>query len=190
MVNVCGLYRLKQDLLQRLLSTSFHWSKNWGSSWLRHPQLPRSVQKVPPSPYGVEDAPMTAFITAWRISTYKKIPFGLKNVGVTYQQLVDKIFQKHIGQNVEIYVDVIVIKSPHMKDYTGDLTETLDTLRSTNLKLNPAKCTFRVSSRKFLRHVIFSEGLRANPTKVNILATMRSPSTVKKVQALTRTIAV
>lgn len=96
-----------------------------------------------------EDTPKRALITACGIYAYKKMPFGLKNAGVTYQRLVNKVFRKQIGRNVEIYVDNIVIKSPKMKDYARDLIETLDTLRRIGLKLNPAKCTLeypRVSS--------------------------------------------
>lgn len=82
---------------------------------------------------------------------------------------------------MEIYVDDIVIKSPRVEDYARDLKKQLDTLRSTDLKLNPAKYRFGVSSGKFLRHILSSEGLRANAAKVNILTTMRSLSTVKEV---------
>nr|GEV32467.1 reverse transcriptase domain-containing protein [Tanacetum cinerariifolium] len=36
---------------------------------------------------------------------YRKMPFGLKNTGVTYQRLVDKVFNDQIGRNLEAYVD-------------------------------------------------------------------------------------
>lgn len=39
------------------------------------------------------------------------VPFGLKNVRATYQQLVNKIFKDQIGRNMEVYVDDILIKS-------------------------------------------------------------------------------
>lgn len=38
---------------------------------------------------------------------------------------------------MKIYVDDIIIKSPCMSYYTGDLKKTLDTLRTAGLKLNP-----------------------------------------------------
>lgn len=91
--------------------------------------------------------------------------------------------------NVEIYIDDIIIKSSRMSDYASELKEMLDTLRSTDPKLNPTKCTFRVFLGKFLGHTISNEGLQANPKKVNTLARMRFSSTVKKVQTLTRRIA-
>nr|GFB72921.1 reverse transcriptase domain-containing protein [Tanacetum cinerariifolium] len=48
-----------------------------------------------------EDEEKTAFITSQGIFCYSKMPFGLKNAGATYQRLVDKSFQKQIGQNLE-----------------------------------------------------------------------------------------
>ncbi|GJR46423.1 reverse transcriptase domain-containing protein [Tanacetum coccineum] len=48
-----------------------------------------------------EDEEKTAFITSQGIFCYTKMPFGLKNVGATYQRLVDRAFQKQIGRNLE-----------------------------------------------------------------------------------------
>ncbi|GJS94455.1 reverse transcriptase domain-containing protein [Tanacetum coccineum] len=48
-----------------------------------------------------EDEEKMAFITSQGIFCYSKMPFGLKNVGSTYQRLVDKAFQKQIGRNLE-----------------------------------------------------------------------------------------
>nr|GFC09984.1 reverse transcriptase domain-containing protein [Tanacetum cinerariifolium] len=58
-----------------------------------------------------EDEEKTTFITSQGIFCYPKMPFGLKNAKATYQRLVDKAFQKQIGQNLEVYVDDLVIKS-------------------------------------------------------------------------------
>jgi len=42
---------------------------------------------------------------------YEVMPFGLKNTGGTYQRLMDYIFKGMLSQNVEVYVDDIVVKS-------------------------------------------------------------------------------
>nr|GFB09568.1 reverse transcriptase domain-containing protein [Tanacetum cinerariifolium] len=52
-----------------------------------------------------QDEEKTAFHTSHGVYYYTKRPFGLKNAGATYQQLVDKVFDRKIGQNLEIYVD-------------------------------------------------------------------------------------
>ncbi|GJR30683.1 reverse transcriptase domain-containing protein [Tanacetum coccineum] len=61
-----------------------------------------AYQGVPPNKDGTKkDEEKTAFITSQGIFCYSKMPFGLKNVGSTYQRLVDKAFQKQIGRNLE-----------------------------------------------------------------------------------------
>ncbi|GKE27712.1 reverse transcriptase domain-containing protein [Tanacetum coccineum] len=57
-----------------------------------------------------EDEENTAFITSQGIFCYSKMRFGLRNVGATYQRLVDKAFHKQIDRNLEVYVDDLVIK--------------------------------------------------------------------------------
>ena len=52
---------------------------------------------------GDEDQEKTAFITSQGLYCYKVMPFGLKNAGATYQRLVNKIFNKQIGRNIEVY---------------------------------------------------------------------------------------
>ena len=42
----------------------------------------------------VEDEEKTAFNTSQGLFCYRKMPFGLKNAGATYQRLVDMAFQK------------------------------------------------------------------------------------------------
>ncbi|GJY85069.1 hypothetical protein Tco_0499095 [Tanacetum coccineum] len=39
---------------------------------------------------------------------YTKMPFRLKNVGATYQRLVDSAFQTQLGRNLEAYVDDMI----------------------------------------------------------------------------------
>ncbi|GJZ52860.1 reverse transcriptase domain-containing protein [Tanacetum coccineum] len=86
-----------------------------------------------------EDEEKTVFITSKGIFCYTKMPFGLRNTGVTYQRLVDKAFHKQIGRNLEVYVDDLVIKSRTKDEIVRDIEETFKTLREINMKLNPKK---------------------------------------------------
>ena len=58
-----------------------------------------------------EDQKKTAFITNQGLYCYKVMPFRLKNEGATYQRLVNKMFSKQIGRNMEVYVDNMLVKS-------------------------------------------------------------------------------
>ena len=113
-----------------------------------------------------KDQEKTAFITSQGLYCYKVMPFGLKNVGATYQRLVNKMFNKQIGRNMEVYVDDMLVKSKEELAHLDDLRETFATLKQYQMKLNPSKCVFSVASGKFLGFMMSQRGIEANSEKV------------------------
>ena len=65
------------------------------------------------------------------------------------------------------------------------MQETFDNLRKNQLKLNPEKCVFGVSSGKLLGFLVSARGIEANPEKIKAIVNMRPPTTKKEVQKLT-----
>ena len=57
------------------------------------------------------------------------------------------------------------------------------------MKLNPVKCVFGVSSRKFLSFMLSQQGIEANPEKIRAILDMISRKTVEEVQRLTGQVA-
>ena len=57
------------------------------------------------------DQEKTSFVTSQGLFCYKVMPFGLKNVGATYQRLMNKMFAQQIERNVQVYVDNMLVKS-------------------------------------------------------------------------------
>ena len=117
------------------------------------------------------------------------MPFGLKNAEATYQRLVNRMFSKQIDRNMEVYVDDMLIKSREELTHLDDLKETFTTLKQYQMKLNPAKCVFGVSSGKFLGFMVSQRGIEANSEKVQAIINMTLPKIVKEVQKLTGRIA-
>ena len=76
-----------------------------------------------------EDQEKTAFITSRGLYCYKVMPFGLKNAGATYQKLVNKMFNKQIGRNMEMYVNDMLVKSKEELAHLDDLREKFATLK-------------------------------------------------------------
>ena len=76
-----------------------------------------------------EDQEKTAFITSQGLYCYKVMPFELKNARATYQRLVNKMFSKQIGRNMEVYVDDMLVKSREELTHVDDLKEMFATLR-------------------------------------------------------------
>ncbi|KAL5850150.1 hypothetical protein ACOSQ4_008163 [Xanthoceras sorbifolium] len=131
------------------------------------------------------DEDKTAFVTDKGMYCYKVIPFGLKNAGVTYQRLVNRMFEGQIRRNMEVYVDDMLTKSLRTSDHRVDLEETFKTLRRYKKKLNPEKYAFGVFSGKFLGFMVHHRGIDANPDKIKAIQELQSPRTTKKIQGLT-----
>nr|GEW21490.1 reverse transcriptase domain-containing protein [Tanacetum cinerariifolium] len=136
-----------------------------------------------------QDEEKTEFITSQGIFYYSKMSFGLKNAKATYQRLVDKAFQKQIGQNLEVYVDDLVIKSFTEEEVIRDIEETFKTLREINMKLNPKKCTFGMRDGTFQRYKVNPDRLKVCPDKVEAVLSLPSPKCLKDVQKLNRKLA-
>lgn len=51
------------------------------------------------------------------------MPFGLKNAMATYQSLVNCMFKKLIGRNMEVYIDDLFVKSKKPEQHIVNLRE-------------------------------------------------------------------
>ncbi|KAL0451714.1 UNVERIFIED_CONTAM: hypothetical protein Slati_1149500 [Sesamum latifolium] len=136
-----------------------------------------------------ENRKKVSFIISEGTFCYVAMPFGLKNVGATYQRLVDNIFHPQIGRNVEVYIDDMLVKSKKAADHVKDLEETFSVLRKYKLKLNPAKCAFGVQGGCFLGFMVTQRGIEANPLKIKAIIDMKAPTCLNKAQRLTGRIA-
>ena len=101
-----------------------------------------------------EDQEKTAFITSQGLYCYKVIPFGLKNAEAAYQRLVNKMFNKQIGRNMEVYVDDMLVKIKEKLAHLNNLKETFATFKQYQMRLNLRKCVFGVASGKFLGFMV------------------------------------
>ncbi|XP_057544996.1 uncharacterized protein LOC130824124 [Amaranthus tricolor] len=140
-------------------------------------------------PLATEDQPHTIFITNVGVYCYRVMPFRLKNVGATYQRMVNKVFQSQIGRNLEVYVDDMITKSKQASEHAADLRETFKTLRRHQMRLNSDKCVFGVTRGKCLGFLVDERGSEANPDKIRAIQDMKSPTSVKEVQKLTGCVA-
>ena len=81
-----------------------------------------------------EDQKKTSFIISQGLYSYIVMPFRLKNARVTYQRLVNKMFNEQIGRNIEVYVDDMLIKSKEELTHLDNLKEMFATLRQYQMK--------------------------------------------------------
>ena len=117
------------------------------------------------------------------------MPFGLKNVGATYQRLVTKIFRPLIGRTMEVYIDDMLVKPKERPNHMKHLQETFELLRIKSMKLNPLKCAFGVSSDKFLGFRVTHWRIEAIPIQLKAIMESQTPTNKKGVQQLTSRLA-
>ena len=129
----------------------------------------------------VMDKIKTAFITKWGMYCYKVMPFGLKNAGATYQRAVTDLFHDKMHKEVEMYVDDMMVKSNIREGHFEALDKFLARLEKYNLRLNPKKCIFGVTSGKLLEHIVSKKGIEVDLDKIKAIQEMSVPKTEKDV---------
>ena len=77
-----------------------------------------------------DDQEKTSFVTGQGTYCYKVMPYGLKNAEATYQRLVNKMFQKHIGTSMEVYIDDMLVKSVKAELHIAHLAKSFQFLKN------------------------------------------------------------
>ncbi|GJR68670.1 reverse transcriptase domain-containing protein [Tanacetum coccineum] len=131
-----------------------------------------------------KDEEKMAFYRREGVFYYKRLPFGPKNVGATYQRLINNVFGCQVGRNMEVNADEMVINSDSKVEMLADIKETLERLRVINLKFDPKKCSFGVEEGRFSEHLIKKQGIKADPSKVKAISYLQPPKSVIKIQSL------
>ena len=77
----------------------------------------------------MDDQEKIAFVTPIGNYHYKVMPFGLKNVGSTYQRMITRMFDPQLGKNIEVYIDDMVVKSKLESKHVNDLKNIFEILK-------------------------------------------------------------
>ena len=129
------------------------------------------------------DAQKTTFRTPFGNYFYKVMPFGLKNAGATYQRTMTLIFGDMLHKQVEDYVDDLVVKAKNPFEHLLHLRQVFEKYREHNLRMNPSKCAFGVSLRKFWSFLIHHRGIDLDPTKAKAIAALSPFMTLKELRS-------
>ena len=78
------------------------------------------------------------------------MPFGLKNVGETYQRMATTLLHDMMHNEVKVYVDDMIVKSNDRAGHIIKLRKFFERIKEYRLRLNPQKCTFGVTTGNLL----------------------------------------
>jgi len=124
------------------------------------------------------DQHKTTFIFPWGTFSYQKLPFGLKNVGATFQRVMSYAFHdiKHI---VQPYLNDLPRHSMRCQDHVTHLRAIFLCCRYYHIRLNPHKCVFCVDSGRILGFIMSIHGFQVDPLKVEEILNLPPPSTLR-----------
>jgi hypothetical protein len=105
--------------------------------------------------------------------------FDLKNADATYQRDMNLIFHEPLENTVEVYIDDILVKLAKFGSHIADLRKAFDKMCLYDLKMNPRKCAFGVSTGKFLGFIIHEHGIEVHPDRIKSIRNVGAPTTYK-----------
>jgi hypothetical protein len=125
----------------------------------------------------------TSFICPWGTFSYQKLPFGLENVGATFQHAMYYSFHdiKHI---VQPYLDDLPAHSMHRFNHPTHLRAIFLRCRFYRICLNPHKCVFYGESIRLLGFIVSRQGIWVDTLKVKESLNLPPPSSLCQLQIL------
>ena len=125
----------------------------------------------------------TAFRSHYDSFKFKVMPFRLINAPATFQFYIDRTLQRLLNEFVIVYLDDILIYSESEADHKAHVRQVLNHLHESDLFVKLKKCAFHVHQVKYLRYIIFPQGLSMNSIQVATVQNWLTPHSVKDVQS-------
>ncbi|GKC99119.1 reverse transcriptase domain-containing protein, partial [Tanacetum coccineum] len=111
------------------------------------------------------------------------MPFGLCNAPGTFQRCMMAIFHDMIEKTMEVFMDDFSVFGNSFKNCLSRVDKMLQRCEDTNLCLNWEKSHFMVKEGIVLGHKISKKGIEVDKAKVNVIAKLPHPTTVKGVRS-------
>ena len=129
-----------------------------------------------------KDMTKTTFNTEWGIYCYTVMSFSLKNAGATYQRMATALLHDMMHNEVEVYVDDMIMKSKDRENHTMNLRKFFKRIKEYRLRLNLQKCTFGVTTGKLLGFLVSDRGIEVDPSKIKDILEIPPPKSEKEIR--------
>ncbi|GJU00426.1 reverse transcriptase domain-containing protein [Tanacetum coccineum] len=140
------------------------------------------ISDSPWIPIDPQDQEKTTFTCPYGTFAYRRMPFGLCNASGTFQRCMMAIFHDMIEETMEVFMDDFSVFGDSLSSCLSHLDKMLKWCEDTNLVLNWEKCHFIVKEGIFLGHKISKSGIEVDRAKVDVIAKLPHPTSVKGVR--------
>ena len=129
-----------------------------------------------------ESRHITTFSTHVGLRRYKRLMFGINVASEIFQNAIEEIPTGLPGRkNIS---DDIVVFGATTAEHDQNLYVVLTRLQQHDVRLNEEKCNFSKSEVTFYGHIFSSEGIRADPEKIEAITNMSEPDNASGVRSL------
>jgi hypothetical protein len=139
--------------------------------------LRKGYWQVPVRP---EDRKKMAIITPFGLFQFRRMPFGLRNAGSSFQLMMDRVLAGL--PFTYCYLDDLRVASIDLETHMQHLHLVFARLRQFGLVINREKCTFAVDTFEFLGHQVSAQGAKPLRSYVEAVEKRPPPTTVKELQ--------
>ncbi|GJZ60154.1 reverse transcriptase domain-containing protein, partial [Tanacetum coccineum] len=134
-------------------------------------------------PFDPKDQEKTTFTCPYGTFAYHRMPFGLCNASGTFQRYMLAIFHDMVKKRMEVFMDDFSVFGNSFENCLSRLDKMLKRCEDTNLCLNWDKSHFMVKEGIVLGHKISKNGIKVDKAKVDVIAKLPHPTTVKGVRS-------
>ncbi|GJV50571.1 reverse transcriptase domain-containing protein [Tanacetum coccineum] len=134
-------------------------------------------------PIDPQDQEKTTFTCPYGTFAYRRMPFGLCNAPGTFQRCMMAIFHDMIEETMEVFMDDFSVFGDSFSSCLSHLDKMLKRCEDTNLVLNWEKCHFMVKEGIVLGHKISKSGIEVDKAKVDVIAKLPHPTSVKGIRS-------
>ena len=125
---------------------------------------------------------LTTFSTHVGLYRYKRLSFGINAAAEKFQNVIATAISDI--RNVRNISDDIICFGKTAEEHDTALHKLLKRCEELNLTLNKEKCEFYMKKISFYGWVFSSEGMNPDPSKVESIINMKTPSSVTQVRSL------
>ncbi|KAL0325215.1 UNVERIFIED_CONTAM: Retrovirus-related Pol polyprotein from transposon [Sesamum radiatum] len=126
-----------------------------------------------------QDVYKTSFVTHQEHYEVLVMPFGLCSALATFQSLMNHVFFEYLRKFILVFFDDILIYIKALQKHHTHLRIALNLLRKKKLYAKRSNCSFANRSVEYLGHVISTEGVAIDPSKIEGMLTWPPPKDVK-----------
>ncbi|GJX68864.1 reverse transcriptase domain-containing protein [Tanacetum coccineum] len=130
-----------------------------------------------------EDILKTTFKTRYGHFEFMVMPFGLTNAPVVFMDLMNRVCKSYLDRFVIVFIDDILIYSKSKEDHEVHLKFVLELLKKEKLFAKLSKCEFWLQEVHFLRHVVNSNCIHVDPSKIEAVNNWKAHITPSEIQS-------